>query len=71
MLSGCVYSAPFAVILASASVSVKGTLLATDIPWTNYLGQNPGFNYGESSGPPDPTPDGTPPFIIDVANATT
>lgn len=56
---------------APANVSVTGTLKATDIPWTNYLGQNPSFNYGESSGPPDPTPDGTPPFIIDVANATT
>lgn len=56
---------------APANVSVKGTLNATDIPWTNYAGQNPDFNYGESSGSPDPTPDGTPPFIIDVANANT
>jgi hypothetical protein len=60
---------------APSSVSVGGLLQATDIPWTNYLGQNPGYNYGESNGPPNPgSPnpiDGTPPFIVDVANAST
>jgi hypothetical protein len=56
---------------SSGTVTTTGTLLATDIPWTNYLGQNPSFNYGESHGPPDPTPDGTPPFIIEVLNAST
>ena len=35
---------------APANVVLAGSLLATDIPWTNYLGQNPGFNYGESNG---------------------
>jgi hypothetical protein len=55
----------------AGNVTTTGTLLATDIPWTNYLGQNPSFNYGESHGPPDPTPDGTPPFIIEVLNAST
>lgn len=54
-----------------------GALLATAIPWTNYAGQNTGgsspYNYGESEGPPNPTPpiDGTPPFIIDCLNANT
>ena len=49
-----------------------GTLLATAIPWTNYLGQNPSYNFGETEGPPNVTPpiDGTPPFAVNVANAT-
>jgi len=55
----------------AGSVPTSGSLLATDIPWTNYLGKNSGFNYGESNGPPKPIPDGTPPFIINVLNAST
>jgi hypothetical protein len=47
-----------------------GDLLATAIPWTNYLGQNPSYNFGESNGFPDPTPDGTAPFAINVLNAS-
>ena len=46
-------------------------LLATAIPWTNYNGQNPNYSYGELNGLPSPTPDGTAPFIVDVANAST
>ena len=48
----------------------SGPLLATSIPWTNYSGQNPDYDYGETDGPPSPTPDGTPPFIVDCANAS-
>jgi hypothetical protein len=50
-----------------------GSLLATAIPWTNYLSQNSGFDYGETEGFPNVTPpvDGTPPFVIDCENATT
>jgi hypothetical protein len=59
----------------NTSVTSSGTLAATAIPWTNYAGQNPNFNYGESNGPPNPgSPnpvDGTPPFIVDCANAST
>src|ERR1700677_888877 len=55
---------------SNSSVTTTGTLLATAIPWTNYLGQNTDYDYGESNGYPDPTPDGTAPFVIDVANAT-
>lgn len=52
---------------------VKGNLLATAIPWTNYAGANPDFNYGETEGFPNVIPpiDGTAPFIINVQNATT
>jgi hypothetical protein len=53
----------------------SGPLLATAIPWTNYAGQNTDFNYGELNGLPNPgTPnpvDGTAPFIVNVANAST
>jgi hypothetical protein len=53
----------------------SGPVFATTIPWTNYQGQNPNYNFGETNGPPNPgTPnpvDGTAPFIIDCANATT
>lgn len=59
----------------SSSKKVNGILAATTIPWTNYSGQNPNYNYGELSGPPNPgTPlpvDGTAPFIVDCANAST
>lgn len=55
----------------TSGINLSGNLLNTTVPWTNYLGQNPSFNYGESNGPPDPTPDGTPPFVIDVLNAST
>lgn len=53
------------------AVSVVGTLYATAIPWTNYDGANPDYNYGESNGYPNPTdPDGTAPFVINCENAT-
>jgi len=52
-------------------VTDSGALLATAIPWTNYAGQNPNYNFGETNGQPSPTPDGTAPFIVNVANAST
>ena len=56
---------------APASVSVTGTLLASDVPWTNFLGKNvPGYDYGQTT-EPLPSTSITPPFIIDVANANT
>ena len=55
----------------NGSVIDSGPLLATSIPWTNYAGQNPNYNFGEANGEPSPTPDGTAPFIVDVANAST
>ena len=55
---------------ANSSVVTTGTLLATAIPWTNYTGANPGYNYGETNGFPDPTPDGTAPFVINVRDAS-
>ncbi len=62
------------VTTSNTNVIVGGNLLATAIPWTNYDGQNPDYDYGEADGPPNPGPtppiDGTPPFVIDVANAT-
>jgi hypothetical protein len=48
----------------------SGPLLAKAIPWTNYAGQNPNYDYGETNGEPSPTPDGTAPFIVDCANAS-
>lgn len=58
----------------NSSVTVDGTLEATAIPWTNYNGQNSSYNYGETNGPPNPgSPnpiDGTPPFIVNVKNAS-
>lgn len=58
---------------ASKPFGGTGALHATAIPWTNYLSQNDGFNYGESEGPPNVTPpvDGTAPFIINCQDATT
>lgn len=55
----------------NSSTSVTGTLLATAIPWTNFGGANPDFDYGETNGFPDPTPDGTAPFVVNVLNSTT
>ena len=56
-------------------VPFGGTLEATAIPWTNYTGQNTGqnsdYDYGEANGEPDPTPDGTAPFIVDCRDAST
>ncbi len=53
----------------------SGPVLATTIPWTNYAGQNPNYDFGELNGPPNPgSPnpvDGTAPFIVDCANAST
>jgi hypothetical protein len=51
--------------------SFAGSLLATAIPWTNQGGANPDFDYGESNGYPHVPTDGTPPFTVDVLNATT
>ena len=68
---------PLAPTVSTGNTSVidSGPVLATAIPWTNYQGQNPNYDYGELNGPPNPgTPnpiDGTPPFIVDVANAST
>jgi hypothetical protein len=61
------------VSISNTSVITTGNLLATTIPWTNYpIGTNSSFDYGETEGPPNVTApiDGTPPFIINVANAT-
>lgn len=55
---------------SNSNISTSGTLFATDIPWTNYTGANPDYNFGETNGYPDPTPDGTPPFIVNVLNAS-
>jgi len=57
---------------SNSSITTTGTLAATDIPWTNFTGQNSGYNYGESNGAPHPISgrDGTPPFIVDCANAS-
>jgi len=55
----------------NANQPFSGSLLATAIPWTNYEGANPDFDYGETNGYPDPTPDGTAPFTVNVLNATT
>ena len=53
----------------------SGPLLAKTIPWTNYAGQNPNFDYGQTGGPPNPGTtcivDGTAPFAVNVANAST
>ncbi len=60
---------------ASSVITTSGNLANTTIPWTNYAGQNPNYNYGETNGPPNPgSPnpvDGTAPFIVEVANAST
>ena len=63
-------------VTASNTIVVdSGPLLATAIPWTNYAGQNPNYDFGETNGPPNPgTPnpvDGTVPFIVNCANAST
>jgi hypothetical protein len=68
---------PLAPTVSSGNTFVidSGPVLATAIPWTNYAGQNPNYDYGEVNGPPNPgSPnpvDGTPPFIVDVSNAST
>ena len=54
----------------NTAVAVTGTLAATAIPWTNYSGANSSYSYGETNGYPDPTPDGTAPFVINCQNAT-
>ena len=55
---------------SNSGVTTSATLLATAIPWTNYTGANSGYNYGETNGYPDPTPDGTAPLVISVLNAS-
>ena len=63
------------VATGNTSVSTSGVLEATAIPWTNYAGQNPNYNYGETDGLPNPGApnpvDGTAPFIVNVENAST
>src|SRR5271168_1098177 len=54
----------------NTTMTTTGALLATAIPWTNYNGANNNYNYGETNGFPSPTPDGTAPFVVNVANAT-
>lgn len=54
----------------NTTMTTTGNLLATAIPWTNYNGANNNYNYGETNGYPSPTPDGTAPFVVNVANAT-
>lgn len=65
-------SAP-AVGTENTSVGHSGNLLATAIPWTNYAGANPDFNYGETEGFPNVIPpvDGTAPFVVNCLNAST
>jgi hypothetical protein len=57
------------------SVAIGGPtgaiLLATTIPWTNYNGVNSAYSYGETNGYPKVPSDGTAPFIINVAHAST
>lgn len=63
-----------AVSTENSTVTKTGTLYATAIPWTNYpTGTNSDFDYGETEGYPNTTPpvDGTAPYTINVANATT
>ena len=62
---------PFAPAISTenTSVSTSGTLNAKTIPWTNYTGANANYDYGEINGYPGT--DGTAPFIVDVANAST
>lgn len=57
----------------NSSKTVAGNLLATAIPWTNFAGANPDFDYGETEGFPNVIPpvDGTAPFIVDCADAST
>ncbi len=58
----------------NSTSTTTGTLYATAIPWTNYpTGTNSDFNYGETEGYPNTTPpvDGTAPYTVNVANATT
>lgn len=58
----------------NTSITTVGVLLATAIPWTNFEGQNPDYDFGEANGFPNPGPmppiDGTAPFVVNVANAS-
>jgi hypothetical protein len=58
----------------NSSITTSGVLLATAIPWTNFEGANSDYNYGEANGFPNPGPvppiDGTAPFVINCANAS-
>jgi hypothetical protein len=54
----------------NSEVTTSGTLEATAIPWTNYQSANSDYDYGETNGNPDPTPDGTAPYVVDCANAS-
>jgi hypothetical protein len=58
---------------SNSAVTVTGSLLATSIPWTNYTGANSSYNYGETNGYPHPLVgrDGTAPFVVNCANAST
>ena len=53
-------------------VVTTGTLFAQAIPWTNYGGANPNYNFGETNGYPQPvSPDGVAPFTVNCQNAST
>ena len=57
----------------NTSISHSGTLQATTIPWTNFSGANTSYDFGQSKDvtpPIDSSHDGTAPFIVDCANAT-
>ena len=63
---------------ANSSKTTSGTLLNTTIPWTNYNGANTtpsNYDYGEANGLPNPglpyPVDGTAPFIVNCADAST
>ncbi len=59
----------------NSNIVHTGTLEATAIPWTNYNGANSSYDYGEANGYPNPGPtppiDGTAPFVVNCANAST
>ena len=57
----------------NTSISHSGTLQAKTIPWTNFSGANTSYDFGQSKDvtpPVDSSHDGTAPFIVDCANAT-
>ena len=59
---------------SNSTTTKSGTLLATDIPWTNFTGKNSSYNYGQTKDvtpPVDSSHDGTAPFIVNCANAST
>lgn len=68
---------PLAPIVSTtnSSVTSTGTLLATTVPWNNYLGANPSYGFTQTdayTGQPGAVPpfDGTAPFVVNVENAS-